>query len=149
MSQNQLPNSNGCAGSERGIWQPQRGSREAAGSDHGYVLCAMPWLMRGEEVLAAADVVVTRRSRRRGLIGRDQIEGVLVVRPCRQVHTFGMRLAIDVAFCDRDGFVLHCATLAPRRLSRPVPRAYFAVEAAAGSFDRWKLAAGDVVEVRG
>src|SRR4051794_40665270 len=98
----------------------------------------MPWLMRGDDVLAAADVAVTRRQRRAGLIGRESVEGVLVLRPCRQVHTFGMRVPLDVAFCDRDGYVLHIATLAPKRLSRPVFRAYFAIEAAAGAFDRWK-----------
>ena len=100
-------------------------------------------------MLAAAEVAVTRRQRRRGLTGLEHIEGALVLRPCRHVHTFGMRVPIDVAFCDRDGFVLHTATLSPRRLSRPVPRAYFAVEASAGSFDRWKLAPGDLVEVKG
>jgi uncharacterized membrane protein (UPF0127 family) len=108
----------------------------------------MGWLVRGEEVLAAAEVAVTRRQRRVGLLGRDELEGVLVLRPCRQVHTLRMRFPIDVAFCDRDGFVLHTASLAPWRLSRPVPRAYFAVEARAGAFDRWKLVVGDVVEVR-
>ncbi len=109
----------------------------------------MPWLVRGDDVLAAADVAVTRRQRRQGLAGRTQIDGVLVLRPCRHVHTFGMRVPIDVAFCDRDGFVLHVASLVPRRISRPVPRAYFAIEAAAGSFDRWKVGPGDVIEVKG
>ena len=109
----------------------------------------MPWLMRGDDVLAAAEVAVTRRQRRRGLAGRASIEGVLILRPCRQVHTFGMQFPIDVAFCDRYGFVLHMTTLAPRRLSRLVPRSYFAVEAPAGAFERWKLGLGDVVEVRG
>jgi uncharacterized membrane protein (UPF0127 family) len=109
----------------------------------------MAWLVRGEEVLAAAEVVVTARERRRGLIGRESLEDVLILRPCRQVHTIRMRFAIDVAFCDRDGFVLHTTTLAPNRVSRPVPRAYFAIEASAGAFDRWRLQAGDLVEVRG
>jgi uncharacterized membrane protein (UPF0127 family) len=109
----------------------------------------MGWLVRGEDVLAAAEIAVTRRQRRRGLVGRDELEGVLVLRPCRQVHTLRMRFPIDVAFCDRDGFVLHTASLAPWRVSRPVPRAYFAVEARAGAFDRWKLVVGDIVEVRG
>jgi uncharacterized membrane protein (UPF0127 family) len=108
----------------------------------------MAWLVRGEDVLAAAEVAVTRRQRRRGLVGRDELEGVLVLRPCRQIHTLRMRFPIDVAFCDRDGFVLHVASLAPWRLSRPVPRACFAVEARAGAFDRWKLVVGDIVEVR-
>jgi uncharacterized membrane protein (UPF0127 family) len=109
----------------------------------------MAWLVRGEEVLAAAEIAVTRSQRRKGLLGREDIEGALVIRPCRQVHTLRMRFPIDVAFCDRDGFVLHLATVAPWRLSRPVPRAYFAVEARAGAFERWKLVVGDIVEVRG
>jgi uncharacterized membrane protein (UPF0127 family) len=109
----------------------------------------MAWLVRGEDVLAAAEIAVTRKQRRKGLTGRDALEGVLILRPCRQVHSFGMRFAIDVAFCDRDGFVLHAVALAPWRVSRPVPRAYFAIEASAGAFDRWKLAVGDIVEVRG
>jgi uncharacterized membrane protein (UPF0127 family) len=109
----------------------------------------MPWLVRGEDVLAAAEVAVTRRRRRSGLMGRESLDGVLVLRPCRQVHTFGMQFPIDVAFCDRDGFVLHISTLPPRRFSRPVLRAYFAIEAREGAFDRWKVSPGDVVEVRG
>jgi uncharacterized membrane protein (UPF0127 family) len=109
----------------------------------------VPWLVRGEDVLAAAEVAVTRRQRRAGLMGRDVLDGVLVLRPCRQVHTFGTRFPIDVAFCDRDGFVLHISTLSRKRVSRPVLRAYFAIEARAGSFDRWKVAVGDVVEIRG
>ena len=109
----------------------------------------MSWLMRGEDVLAAAEVTVTRRGRARGLIGREEVEGALILRPCRQVHPFGMQFPIDVAFCDRYGFVLHPCTLAPRRVCRPVWRSYFAIEARAGSFERWKLQLGDVVEIRG
>jgi uncharacterized membrane protein (UPF0127 family) len=109
----------------------------------------MPWLVRGDDVLAAAEVAVTRRQRARGLLGRDGFEGVLVLRPCRNVHTFGLKFPIDVAFCDRYGFVLHVSHLRPKRVSRPVWRSYFAVEAPAGSFDRWKLQLGDVVEVKG
>lgn len=109
----------------------------------------MPWLVRGDDVLAAAEVAVTRRQRRRGLARRHSLEGVFVLRPCRQVHSFGMRFPIDVAFCDRDGFVLHTTRMVPTRVSRPVPRAYFAVEANSGAFERWGLSVGDRVEVKG
>ena len=109
----------------------------------------MPWLVHGDEVVASAEVAVTRRLRRRGLIGRDHVEGVLVLRPCRMVHTFGLEFPIDVAFCDRYGFVAHVAHMKPGRVSRPVWRSYFAIEAPDGAFDRWKLQLGDVVEVRG
>jgi uncharacterized membrane protein (UPF0127 family) len=109
----------------------------------------VPWLVRGDDVLAAAEVAVTRGQRRRGLMGREALEGVFVIRPCRQVHTVGVHFPIDVAFCDRYGFVVHITTLAPRRVSRPVWRSYFAIEAPAGAFDRWCLRLGDVVEVKG
>ena len=54
---------------------------------------------------------------RAGLLGRDGIDGVMLLRPCRNVHTFRMRFAIDVAFCDRDDVVLRTTTLAPGRIS--------------------------------
>ncbi len=109
----------------------------------------MSWLVRGDDVLAAAEVAVTGKLRRRGLLGRDHLEGVLVLRPCRQVHTLGMKFPIDVAFCDRYGFVVHIAEMRPGRVSRFVWRSYFAIEASMGSFERWQLHLGDVLEVRG
>src|SRR5437763_5036385 len=109
----------------------------------------MAWLVREGDVLATVEVSDGPIRRARGLLGRDGIEGGLVLRPCRQVHTFGMRFPIDVAFCDRSGVVLHLCTLSPRRVSRPVWRSSFAIEARAGSFERWKLRAGDVVEIKG
>ena len=61
----------------------------------------------------------THWTRLRGLLGTAPLtprEG-LWLRPCRQVHTFGMRFPIDVAFCDRYGFVLHLTTLPPGRVA--------------------------------
>jgi uncharacterized membrane protein (UPF0127 family) len=109
----------------------------------------MTWLVRDDDVLAVAEVAASRHQRMRGLMGRDDVEGALVLRPCRHVHTFGMRFPIDVAFCDGAGVVLHLSTLAPRRVSRPVLHAAFAIEARAGSFDRWNLRPGDVIEIKG
>ena len=71
----------------------------------------MAWLVRDGDVLAAAEIAATARARRRGLLGRDGVEGALVLRPCRHVHTVGMRFPIDVAFCDADGVVLRTVTL--------------------------------------
>jgi uncharacterized protein len=99
-------------------------------------------------VLITAELATTRAARRRGLLGRDGIDGVLVLRPCRQVHTIGMRFPIDVAFCAADGRVLRVATLRPRRVSRVVWRSRFVVEAAAGSFARWGVRRGTTVVVR-
>lgn len=105
------------------------------------------WLVCDGRVLAALELASDRRERRRGLRGRDEFEGALLLRPCRQVHTFGLRFAIDVAFCGADGNVLATTALRPRRISRPFPRAAFVVEARAGAFDRWGLRRGDRVEI--
>jgi uncharacterized protein len=108
----------------------------------------MAWLVREGDVLASAEVARRARERTHGLLGREAVTGAFVLRPCRQVHTFGMRFPIDVAFCDQDGVVLRTMTVAPWRVTRVVWRAGFVVEAAAGSFDRWQLRAGDTVEVK-
>jgi uncharacterized protein len=108
----------------------------------------MPWLVRDGDVLAAAEVADSARARRHGLLGRDGFAGALVLRPCRNVHTARMRFAIDVAFCDAEGIVLRTVTLVPWRLSPYVHRSAFVVEAEAGAFDRWRLRAGDRVELR-
>jgi uncharacterized protein len=107
------------------------------------------WLVRDDEVLATVEVAENARARRRGLLGRDAIDGALLLRPCRHVHTFRMRFAIDVAFCDVNGVVLRTCSLAPGRLSPVVRRAAFVVEAGAGAFERWRLRSGDRIELRG
>jgi uncharacterized membrane protein (UPF0127 family) len=108
----------------------------------------MAWLVREGDVLAAAEVAATRRERSRGLRGRDEVEGALVLRPCRNVHTVGVRFPIDVAFCDGDGVVIRISCLRPWRLSPIVFRAALAIEAREGAFERWKLRVGDTVEVK-
>jgi uncharacterized membrane protein (UPF0127 family) len=106
------------------------------------------WIVRDGEVLAAAELAVTRRERTRGLLGRDGFAGALVFRTCRQVHTIGMRFTIDVAFCDGDGVVLRISTLRPWRFSALVWRSRFVIEAESGAFERWGLRVGDRVEVK-
>jgi len=96
----------------------------------------------------AVEVARTRSARRRGLLGRDGFAGVLVLAPCRQVHTFGMRFPIDVAFVARDGRVLRVATLAPGRVSRPVLRSRVVLEGPAGAFAPWGITRGAVLAVR-
>ena len=70
------------------------------------------------------------------------------MRPARSVHTLGMRFPIDVAHLDDDLTVLRTTRMAGLRVGRPVCRARAVLEAEAGSFERWGLAVGDVLEVR-
>ena len=109
----------------------------------------MAWLLREGEVLASLEVAPTRRARARGLLGRDGIDGALMLSPCRAVHTLGMRFAIDVAYCDGNLKVLRVVTMPRHRLSLPVWRARSVIEAEAGAFARWNLRPGDQLEVKG
>ncbi len=108
----------------------------------------MPWLLRDGRVLASLELATERPQRRRGLLGRDGIEGALLIEPARSVHTLGMRFAIDVAHLDADDVVLRTTTMPPGRIGRPVARARRVLEAEAGCFARWGLEAGQQLEVR-
>ena len=108
----------------------------------------MPWLVVEDRVLASIEIATSRAERRRGLIGRDAIDGALVLRHTRAIHTFGVKFPIDVAYCDSAMCVVRTASVNPNRLCLPVFRASSVVEAEAGSFARWGLRPGDVLEVR-
>jgi uncharacterized membrane protein (UPF0127 family) len=108
----------------------------------------MPWLVRDDQVLASLEIASSHTERRRGLIGRDGIEGALLLRHTRAIHTFGVRFPIDVAYCDHDLRVVRTAQVNPNRLCLPVGRARSVIEAEAGSFARWSLRPGDLLEVR-
>ena len=108
----------------------------------------MAWLVSDDRVLASAELADTKRTRARGLLGRDGIEGALVLRPCRWVHTLRMRFPIDVAFLDSDGMVIRIVRMRRQRMGLPVSRARMVIEAEAGALGRWGVHVGDVIEIR-
>jgi uncharacterized membrane protein (UPF0127 family) len=108
----------------------------------------MAWLVTEGRVLASCELATDRRSRRRGLLGRDGIEGALVLQHCRWVHTLGMRFALDVAYIDQNGVVVKTVRMRRNRVGAPVWRARTAIEAQEGALGRWGLRVGDVVELR-
>ena len=99
-------------------------------------------------MLASLEIASTREERRRGLLGRDGIDGALLIEGTRSVHTLGMRFPLDVAHLDADGLVLRTCTMPRQRIGRPVLRARRVLEAEAGAFARWELCPGQVLEVR-
>jgi len=103
-------------------------------------------LLRDGDVLASLEVADHRQARRKGLLGREGIEGALLLTPARSVHSIGMRFAIDVAWLDGDLTVLRTVRLAQNRMTRPVLRARSVLEAEAGTFVRWGLQVGDQLE---
>ena len=99
-------------------------------------------------MLATLEIAHDGAARRKGLLGRDGLEGALLIDRCRWVHTVGMRFALDVAYVDRDGAVLKTVRMTPHRVGLPMLKARKVVEAEAGAFARWGLHVGDTVEVR-
>ena len=108
----------------------------------------MPWLLREDQVLAALEVAESRRDRMRGLLGRDGIDGALLLQPGKSVHSFGMRFPLDVAFCDKSMVVVRIVSLPPNRVTRPTLRGHCVIEAEQGAFERWKLCPGDQLDIR-
>ncbi|MER5782265.1 DUF192 domain-containing protein [Streptomyces mobaraensis] len=93
------------------------------------------------------EVAASYRARTRGLLGRDGIEGVMLLTPAGSVHTFGMRFPIDVAYLSRDMRVLAVRTMPPHRLGRPRATARHVLESAAGAMARWGLREGARVRI--
>jgi uncharacterized membrane protein (UPF0127 family) len=99
-------------------------------------------------VLASAEIADGRSARRKGLLGREHMEGALVLRRCRWIHTIGMRFPIDVAYLDAEGTVIKTLQMHRNRVGIPVWRGDLVIEAEAGAFARWGLRVGDVIDVR-
>jgi uncharacterized protein len=106
------------------------------------------WLLRDGKVLASLEVPDRHTLRARGLMGRDGIEGAMLLRRCRSVHTMGMRFDLDVAFLDADDVIIRMLRLHRWRVTLPVWSARSVLEAEAGAFGRWELRIGDQLEIR-
>jgi uncharacterized membrane protein (UPF0127 family) len=92
----------------------------------------------------------THWTRLRGLIGTRELPPGrgLWLKPCRQVHMFWMRYAIDVLFLDDDHHVLSVVEdLRPWRVSPKIDAATSVVELPAGTARAVGLRAGDTLEI--
>lgn len=106
------------------------------------------WLLRDAKVLASVEVAQGRVAKARGLLGRRSLDGAMLIRGARSVHSFKMAFELDVAFLDADMVVIRTMRLHRNRITLPVWRARSVLEAEAGAFGRWELKVGDVIEIR-
>jgi len=109
----------------------------------------VPWLVHDGKVLATLEVASSAPGRMKGLLGRDGIDGALLLDPARSIHTVRMRFPIDVAYVDRDLVVVRIVTMQPNRVGVPVLKARSVIEAEAGAFGRWGIGVGDRLEIKG
>lgn len=90
-------------------------------------------------------VCESRLSRGRGLLLRRQLDvcTAYLLHPCSAVHTFGMRHAIDILFCDDDGRILEVVEgCRPWRMARR-SGACSVWELRAGAIAHWGWRVGD------
>ena len=90
----------------------------------------------------------TSETRRRGLLDTERLEpdsGLWIV-PCEAIHTFGMKVRLDIVFLDKNFRVRKIAEdLGPGRISFCL-RAHSVLELPAGSVARSGTRSGDLLE---
>jgi uncharacterized membrane protein (UPF0127 family) len=100
---------------------------------------------RGSILAKRVRVAGTSRARRNGLlrISDLDVEAGLWIAPCEAIHTFGMRIPLDILFLDREWRVrkIHYA-LQPRRIAVCL-RARSVLELAAGALSGSSTGLGD------
>jgi uncharacterized membrane protein (UPF0127 family) len=75
------------------------------------------------------------------------VDGALLLSPAGSVHTFRMRIPIDVAYLDRGLRVIAVRTMKPGRLGLPRVRSRHVLEAGAGVMEGWGVRVGVRVEI--
>ena len=116
-------------------------------TEHEYAPLA-GWIIEGCRVVTSTAIAASRQDRRRGLRGATSVPYPLVIERCRWVHSFGMKIPIDVVYLDKESHIIKIHTLNPNRLASPVFRATRVLETEIGAFRRWKLQVGDEIEIR-
>jgi uncharacterized protein len=99
----------------------------------------------GQVVATDVEMADSRRTRRRGLLGRAGLDpsSALIILPCFAVHTVSMQFPIDVLFLDRGGVVVRVVkNMGPRRIAAAW-RAHAVVEMAAGAPGSSDVECGD------
>jgi uncharacterized membrane protein (UPF0127 family) len=88
--------------------------------------------------------------RMKGLLGRDSLPAgeALWLRPCKSVHTIGMKFPIDILFLGKDRKVVGVEeNIPPNRFSSFAFRADGALELPAGTVSESDTRVGDVVDI--
>lgn len=104
----------------------------------------------GAPVATHAVWATSLAARLRGWIGRARLrtgEGILLA-PCRSIHTWFMRMPIDVAFLDAEHRVVGLSHgLAPWRISPVVWSARCVIELPSGTLQQAGVRVGDRIRI--
>jgi uncharacterized membrane protein (UPF0127 family) len=101
---------------------------------------------RSQTVIATmVETAFDSTARRRGLLGRTSFEprSALIIAPCSAIHTFFMRMVIDVVFASRDGRVLKTYSRVPRWRVAFARGGFAAIELPEGTVEEVSIRDGD------
>lgn len=98
------------------------------------------------EEVVVADNVLTRL---KGLMGKKEVPmGGLLITPCNSIHTFFMKMKIDVVFLDKNNVILDVKEdMNKRRMSKVYMKATKVLELSSGEVKRLGLKKGDVLRI--
>lgn len=125
-----------------GIEMGQRHRRDGAGT-----LVVEGEAAGGTKLRIPLEIAGSYRARTKGLLGRNSLDGAMLLSPANSVHTFRMRMPIDVAYLDRRLTVIAVRTMRPGRLGLPRMRSRHVLEAEAGAMAGWEVRVGTRVEI--
>lgn len=80
--------------------------RDEDGSEGARTRGRARWTMDVCGDVESLELATTARDRLRGMLFRDPDEVTRLLIPCHDIHTFGMRYPLDVAFISKSGEVL-------------------------------------------
>jgi len=122
---------------------------ELGGVSEGRANLVLVHRQTSQTISSLVEVAATRRSRRRGLLGRKTMDAseALIIAPCFAIHTAFMQFAIDVVFIDSRGRVLKIVRELPPWRMAIAPRAHAVIELAAGALKSRDLKVGDAVDL--
>ena len=115
--------------------------------------CVVVNATRGTSLASHADIAGSILKRMKGLIGRTTRDfssgcGLWII-PCNGIHTFGMRIPIDVVYLDSKNRVLKlCHGLKPFRIAAVILKARSVLELPAGTLARTHTEVGDILDIR-
>ncbi|MFA7636287.1 MAG: DUF192 domain-containing protein [Monoglobales bacterium] len=110
------------------------------------VACNGTNVIAGDAIMA--DTFFARLS---GLLPKKALaegEGV-ILKPCKQVHTYFMGFNIDVIFLSENNRIIHMESrMEPGHVSPYIKKAHSILEVPEGTIDKWELKVGDVLDIR-
>ena len=112
--------------------------------------CELVCAERGAVLATRVEPAFDSKARKKGLLGRESIpdDFALIIAPCSAVHTFAMRVPLDLVFVSRNGTVTKtCRGVKPWRIAGSI-RAYAVIETAEGFIDRHAIVPGELVALR-